>query len=73
MPNIIKENHYGVDVWSNHEMDVLRKTECLCLNCNDMLNCPTAKKLYEICRQDNMAMMITRCEKFSSKAVTINA
>ena len=56
---------YDVGVWSNTEMDELRKTECLCLNCGPLKNCSTAKKLYEICKEENMAMMITRCKGYA--------
>lgn len=54
-------------VWANADLDALRKTDCLCVNCgrkNDSpaySSCPTAKKLYDICVADNMAVAITRC------------
>jgi hypothetical protein len=52
---------YGVLAWCNEEMDLLRSRECLCLNCNIMQKCDTAKILYYIARNSNIAMMITRC------------
>jgi hypothetical protein len=30
-----------------------------------MENCSTAKTLYEICKEENMAMMITRCKEYT--------
>ncbi len=54
-------------VWSNAEMDKLRRDECLCLNCariyDDSLKgtCSVAKMLYNICVEHDMAMAITRC------------
>lgn len=55
---------HGVEVWTNEETDELRKTECLCLNCEKLVTCKMAKKLYEICVNDDMAMMITRCPRW---------
>lgn len=54
-------------IWVNTGMDDLRKRECLCMNCNrkndspPYNSCPTAKKIYDICKENNMAMAITRC------------
>jgi len=50
-------------VWSNVEMDELRRTECLCLNCSKMIRqeCPVAKQMYNACKDFNIAMAITRC------------
>lgn len=58
------QEHYGVEVETNVAMDVLRKTECLCLACREVGDCVTAGKLYEICKRMNMAIMITRCQLF---------
>jgi len=54
---------YGKTVWSNVEMDELRRTECLCLNCSKMIRqeCPVAKQMYNACKDFNIAMAITRC------------
>lgn len=55
------------EVWSNIELDALRRKECLCINCdrkNDTApysSCPVAAKLYKICVEHNMAMAITKC------------
>lgn len=54
-------------IWQNSEMDALRKTECMCLNCYlkdenpPYKSCPVAGKIYEICKEHDMAMAITRC------------
>lgn len=63
----IQEEHYGAMVWTNKEADATRKDECLCLNCAMLSNCPTAKGLYEICKDNDMAMMITRCKQWKPK------
>ena len=59
---------YGTEVWANTKTDELRKTDCLCLNCKIIDDCSTAKKLYQICKEDDMAMMITRCKNYSSSS-----
>jgi len=63
-----KVEKYGKEVFSNVEMDKLRKTECLCLNCGDMKDCLTAKALYYVCKNSDVAMMITRCPLFKDIA-----
>lgn len=54
-------------VKENSEMDKLRKTQCLCLNCARMYHCTLACEFYEICVRKNMALMITRCPIFVDK------
>ena len=68
----IKETHYGTEVLVNKEMDTLRKTECLCLNCENMKpglpeHCGIAQQIYNICVAQNVAMAITRCPIFKPK------
>ena len=58
------QNHFGVDVKTHIVMDMLRKGECLCNNCNNKPRCETAKQLYSICKEKNIAMAITRCPDF---------
>ena len=57
----VQVEKYGKTVWSNVDMDELRRTECLCLNCSKMSSCQTAKHLYNACKDFNIAMAITRC------------
>jgi hypothetical protein len=59
--NVEKGIYYGKEAWANVEFDALRKNECLCLNCSKMSSCDVAKKFYEICKTNNMAVAITRC------------
>jgi hypothetical protein len=66
MNQIIFEEHYGVNVWTNKEMDELRKTECLCFNC-DVGYCKIANGFYNDCKFNNTAIMITRCPNFIQK------
>ncbi len=61
------EEHHGALVWVNPITEPCRKYQCLCLHCINHMNgdCTAAKKLYKICRDNNMALMITRCQKYS--------
>lgn len=58
---IEKVEKYGVEVYSNIEMDKLRKEECLCFNCLELGSCRKAVTLKCFCEDTNIAMMITRC------------
>ena len=58
---------YGFTCKENEEMDKLRKTECLCLNCRMIGNCDIAKKFYHICVENGNALMVTRCQYFLIK------
>jgi hypothetical protein len=55
------EEHYGKKVWTNVEMDTLRKVQCLCLQCGKMDECPVAAALYSLCQEQDLALMVTRC------------
>lgn len=61
------ETHYGEKLIVNSKMDNIRKKECLCLNCLLMGDCDSAKKLYKVCCDDNIALMVTRCKNFKKK------
>jgi len=55
---------HGETVWSDTEMDELRKENCLCLRCARLKRekgCLVAKDLCEICREWDLALMVTRC------------
>lgn len=67
MKEVKQVTKYNQLVYSNIEMDDIRKEECLCLNCSKMGACATAKALYKICCDDNVAMLITRCPKWEKK------
>ena len=58
---VIQVNKYGVDVWCNEDTDNLRKEQCLCLNCGISGACSVSSEFYEICKRDNVALMVTRC------------
>jgi hypothetical protein len=60
----VKKVRYGVEVWVNPLMELARRRECLCLNCGTE-TCEVADKLYELCKEYNLAMAITRCPKWS--------
>ena len=58
---------HGVEVWANEDMDERRRDFCLCLNCKNMVQCPDAMALYEICKTGNLALAVTRCPNFNKK------
>lgn len=58
---------YGTRVWSDTEMDELRKNHCLCLRCGILFICPIATQLYAICKDRNLALMTTRCQHWRQK------
>ena len=62
---VTKQKHYEKDVWTNEIMDGLRPTECLCLNCE--LECVFAESLFDICKDGNLALAVTRCPDYSPK------
>jgi len=62
--NVKQVEKYGKVVWQHSEMDELRKTQCLCLNCSKMKSCSAAKVFYEKCQMQDMALAVTRCPNF---------
>lgn len=65
-------NFYGETVSVNTLMDQLRKTQCLCLNCELMTesmetNCQIAQSIYEMCVENYMSMAITKCKAYKPK------
>ena len=54
-------------IYANKEMDELRRKYCLCLNCAELKACEVAKKLYDICIENNTAMIMTRCGVVNEK------
>ena len=68
MDNLIKIQKYGVLVWCNEKTDNLRREQCLCLNCGFSNNgCDAADSLYEICKNKDIALMVTRCPKWTKE------
>lgn len=63
---MVQVEKYGVWVWSNESMDANRRTQCLCLNCDMLTGCSTSEKLYGICKQSDIALMVTRCPDWES-------
>lgn len=67
-----QEEHYGHDVWVNPTTEALRRSECLCLNCDNLKpgqpdNCQIAQQLYQVCVSENVALTITRCPIWKPK------
>jgi len=60
---VSQQNHHNEIVWTNELMDELRRSECLCLNCQFMpiQNCIFSKKLFNLCKDFNLALAVTRC------------
>lgn len=70
---VIREEKYGAWVWSNVNAEAIRKAHCLCLNCDRMKpgepdHCTKAQKAYELCKEENLAFMVTRCPDWEAKA-----
>ena len=66
----VQEVHFEKPVWVNLLTERLRPTECLCLNCQRLLDipkCEIANRLYKVCVEDNVAMAITRCPVWKPK------
>ena len=67
---IEKITKYGTEVWADVEMDELRRDRCLCFNCGEKDNdCSIAKRLYDICQEENMAISITRCKNYTKPSL----
>ena len=58
-----QQEHYGAKVWVNVPMDLLRRHQCLCLECKSLLlgECRTGTQLYKLCQERGVALMVTRC------------
>ena len=62
-----KVERYSTKTWETPAMDTLRREHCMCLHCLKMKpgepdHCPVAQKLYEVCKNNGMAFMVTRCK-----------
>ena len=69
MNKVTRIEKYGAWVFCNEEMDLLRKQECLCLNCGLMDGvCKVAPVLYALCKSFNLALMMTRCPAWRQKS-----
>lgn len=70
---IVKENHYGKDVWTHREMDEKRKTECLCRLCSKKNDgyCQDANDLFVVCQRANIALSVTRCASFTPDPIAV--
>lgn len=63
------EEHYNVNVWVSPLLDTLRRSDSLCYNCikfrpNGKDECPIARKIFEVCKAENVALPISRCPAF---------
>jgi len=60
------ETHFGKKVRTHPLMELLRKSECLCMKCGKLKpdqpdNCKKANKLFEVCVKEDIAFAVTRC------------
>lgn len=67
MPDFKEEIHYGAKVWVSPKIEALRGTDCLCLNCELLDDCPTAELFYRACVFRDIALAVTRCKNWSEK------
>ena len=63
---VVKKIDYNVAVWCNEKMDNARRKECLCFNCKFIKTCDWASELFGLCKDHNLALMITRCPDWGS-------
>jgi len=61
---------YGEDVWQHPDMDKLRRTECLCMNCEHLGDCDMADEMYHFCKKNNIALAVTRCPEWKKIETT---
>ena len=66
----VKVEKYGAVVYSDQEMDELRRERCLCLRCGEIRGCLMAKALLASCKEWDLALAVTRCPKWSPKVTT---
>ena len=62
---LLKTN--GGEVWCNVKMDNLLEKECLCLNCDLMEHCGWAVEFYNMCKDANIALAVTRCPEWRKR------
>lgn len=65
----VQAEKYGVQVQQHPEMDNLRKSQCLCLNCAKVNECGIAADGLSFCLQCNVAFAMTRCPDFVRREV----
>src|SRR3989344_1288760 len=67
-----QEERYGEKVWVNPTTEEIRREECLCWNCDNLKigepdNCVKAEKLYQVCKSENLAVILTWCPIWKPK------
>ncbi len=72
----VRQIHRHKTVWTHEIMDRLRKSDGLCLNCDNLeheagngtkSHCKIAAQLLIICQQQDVALAVTRCPKWRAK------
>jgi len=61
---VTQTQKYDTLVFQHSEMDELRRSQCLCLNCSKMKHCEIASAGFELCMKYNIAYAMTRCPVF---------
>jgi hypothetical protein len=72
MEQPVRVERYGMMVFELPKMDLLRRSECMCLFCSKMIpgspdNCPAAQTYYEACKKYGNAFIMTRCGSWAPK------
>ena len=67
MNKLKKVEKCGETVWQNERMDLMRKEQCLCLNCGEKPRCLVAPSLFRLCTLNDIALMVTRCPDWEAK------
>ena len=67
-----QEVHHGTKVWVNPTTETVRRSECLCWNCENLKpdqpdNCAKAEALYQIIKREDLVLIITRCPAWQPK------
>lgn len=68
-----QEVHYNKQVWVNPTTESIRRSECLCWNCDNLKpdrpgNCPKASALFKVITKENLALIVTRCPDWKPKS-----
>lgn len=68
-----REKHYGKKVWVSPRAEAVRRRESLCYNCANFKpgeagECRIAARLYRICKETDVALVVARCPEFKQTA-----
>jgi hypothetical protein len=61
-------SRYGVAVIEDVEMESLRGTRCMCVNCSRDEFCPISFDILTLCKNRSIAVLVTRCPNFDLRS-----